>query len=130
MVVSRLSFHEPDNRYAQEAIPSSQSYSTCGNPQPESGIALAKKPVARAVTANSREPKWDEAKKPPVQASSPKLQQMPLGVIHLSETWEVLEYRREGDDSAQQDTPLGQAFVLSGSLDQKRRVCKYAQVRH
>jgi len=32
---------------------------------------------------------------------------MPLGVIHLSETWEILEYRREGDDSALQDTPLG-----------------------
>ena len=32
---------------------------------------------------------------------------MPLGVIHLSETWEVIEYRREGDDSVLQETPLG-----------------------
>ncbi len=82
-------------------------YSTCSNPQPESGIALTKKPVARAVTANSRELKWDEGKKTPVQATSPKPQQVLLGVIHLSATWEILEYRREGDDSALQHTPLG-----------------------
>ena len=82
-------------------------YSTCANPQPESGIALVKKPVARVVTANSRKLKWEEGKSP-VQVSSSKPQQMPLGVIHLSETWEILEYRREGDDSALQDTPLGQ----------------------
>jgi len=83
-------------------------YSTCANSQPESGIALTKKPVARATTANSRELKWDEGKKPPVQASNTKPQQVPLGVIHLSETWEILEYRRESDDSVVQETPLGQ----------------------
>jgi hypothetical protein len=82
-------------------------YSTCGNPQTESGAALTKKPVARAVTANSRELNWSEGKKTPVQASSSRLQQVPLGVIHLSETWEVLEYRREGDGSGLQHTPLG-----------------------